>query len=108
MSNVNDDILQEHINTLAWFNKQNEEPNPYDEGVRGSGKLLLKAANYFFGRMQAAEQAAKNYAEAAKKPPLTDEEKFQKGYVACAEDYVAYLPGGQETLDRLKERWPNE
>ena len=105
MPNVNDYILQEHINTLAWFNTQNESPSPYEEGIRGSGKTLLAAANYFLSRMNAAEQAAKNFAEALKKPPLTEEEKFQEGYVSAVEDYKSYIPGGQETVDRLRRRW---
>lgn len=97
MPNVNDDILQEHINALIFFNDQQDKGwNP--------APLLLAATNYFYNRMQVAEQAARNLAEALKKPPLTEEEKFQEGYIACVKDYEGSLPNG--TLERLTSRWP--
>lgn len=101
MPNVNDDILQEHISALAWWNKEDEDGSMFP----GPPHSLLRAANYFYNRMQAAEQAAANLAEALKKPPITDEVKFQEGYVTAVEDYKSYIPGGQETVDRLKRRW---
>jgi hypothetical protein len=103
MSNVNEDLLHQHLLVLSWWNKQEEAGHDIVGDVESD---LIGAANYFLSRMQAAEQAVLNMQEALKKPPLTDDEKFQKGYVQAVEDYHSYLPEG--TYERLTGRWPND
>jgi len=60
---VNDEILQEYVETLKWY-RMNED---FSKIGQLEVYKLLKAANYFYNRMLAAEQAAKNFAYAARR-----------------------------------------